>query len=68
MGLLWGVRALPAREIGDLDHLVLSAESILQSQRLADQGDLICLVAGTPFLVPGKTDMIKLHRIGLPEA
>ncbi len=64
MALLWGVRPQPVNQIGDLDHLVLSAESILLGRRLAARGDLICLVAGTPFLVPGKTDLIKLHRIG----
>jgi pyruvate kinase len=68
MGLLWGVRALSVREMGDLDHLVVSAESLLRQQQLAAEGDLICLVAGTPFLIPGKTDLIKLHRIGRPEA
>ena len=67
MALLWGVRPQLVREIGDLDHLVLSAESILLSRHLAARGDLICLVAGTPFLVPGKTDLIKLHRIGGPD-
>ncbi len=64
MGLLWGVRPQSVREIGDLDHLVLSAESILLHRGLAARGDLICLVAGTPFLIPGKTDLIKLHRLG----
>jgi len=66
MGLLWGVRPQPVRDIGDLDHLVLSAESILLGAGLAARGDLLCLVAGTPFLTPGKTDMIKLHRLGHP--
>jgi len=64
MALWWGVRPQPVRQIGDLDHLVLSAESILLGRHLAARGDLICLVAGTLFLVPGKTDLTKLHRTG----
>ncbi|HYM12491.1 MAG TPA: pyruvate kinase [Bryobacterales bacterium] len=66
MGLLWGVRPHHAREIADLDQLVLSAEAIAVGEGLAARGDWMCLVAGTPFSVPGKTDLIKLHRIGHP--
>jgi len=67
MGLLWGVRPHGARQVSDLDQLVLAAESIAVDQRLAQRGDWLCLVAGTPFAVPGKTDLLKLHRVGLPE-
>ena len=67
MGLLWGVRPKPAREITDLDQLVLTAESALLSDKMVERGDLICVVAGTPFAVPGKTDLIKLHRVGCPD-
>jgi len=67
MGLLWGVRPRTVRELADLDHLMLAAESILLGENLARRGDLVCLVAGTPFAVPGKTDMMKLHRIGGPD-
>jgi pyruvate kinase len=68
MGLLWGVRAHWVSEISDLDALVLQAEALLLSERLAGPGDWICLVAGTPFSVRGKTDLIKLHRMGGPDA
>ena len=64
MKLLWGVRAKPVDEIRDVDHLVRVAESLLLGLGWGDRGDLICIVAGTPFRVPGKTDLIKLHRIG----
>jgi pyruvate kinase len=66
MALLWGVRQSHVHEIADLDHLVISTEAIALNQGLAARGDWICLVAGTPFLVPGKTDLIKLHRVGYP--
>ena len=64
MALLWGVRPRLVADIGDVDHLAITAESIAASEHLAERGDWICLVAGTPFAVPGKTDMIKLHRVG----
>ncbi len=64
MKLLWGVRAKLVDEIRDVDHLVRVAESLLLRLGWSDPGDLICIVAGTPFRVSGKTDLIKLHRIG----
>jgi len=64
MGLLWGLRPRTVGEISDVDHLALAAESILLNEKLVARGDLVCLVAGTPFAVPGKTDLIKLHRVG----
>ena len=67
MGLLWGVRPHLAHQVSDLDQLVLAAEAALLNQRLVERNDLICVVAGTPFSIPGKTDMIKLHRVGQPE-
>jgi pyruvate kinase len=64
MGLLWGVRPRLVVQLADLDALVLEAEALLLAEHMVEPGDWICLVAGTPFSVRGKTDLIKLHRIG----
>ena len=64
MKLLWGVRSKLVDEIQDVDHLVKVAESLLLRLGWVESGDLICIVAGTPFRVSGRTDLIKLHRIG----
>ncbi len=64
MKLLWGVRAKPIKQIGDIDSLVEMVQSLMIELHWVQEGDLICIVAGTPFEVRGKTDLIKLHRIG----
>ena len=64
MKLLWGVRSRPVRDIVDLDQLLLTIESVLKGAEWAENGDLVVVVAGTPFGVGGRTNMIKLHRIG----
>lgn len=64
MKLLWGVRAKPIEQVRDIDELVDKVQSLLLELGWATAGDLICIVAGTPFEVRGKTDLIKLHRIG----
>jgi pyruvate kinase len=66
MGLLWGLRPQHGAQMDDLDSLVLHAEALLLARRMVEPGDWICLVAGTPFGVRGRTDLIKLHRIGSP--
>jgi pyruvate kinase len=64
MGLLWGVRPCRIGHITDVDAVALQAEALLLSEQMVESGDRICLVAGTPFAVRGKTDLIKVHRIG----
>ena len=63
MKLLWGVRAKQLGQVKDLDALVAKTQTILLSAGWVKKGDLISVVAGTPFRVAGKTDVIKLHRI-----
>ena len=64
MKLLWGVRAKQLKQVSDLDALVAKAQALLLQAGWVQQGDLISVVAGTPFRIAGKTDLIKLHRIG----
>ena len=39
-------------------------EKMLLEHGWVERGDVICLIAGTPFEIAGKTDTIKLHKIG----
>jgi pyruvate kinase len=64
MKLLWGVRAKMIKQVADIDDLVKLVESMLVRLKWVQKGDLICVIAGTPFQVAGKTDLIKLHTIG----
>jgi pyruvate kinase len=63
MKLLWGVRAKIIDQVRDIDELVSVVHSMMVDLHWVQKGDLICIVAGTPFEVRGKTDLIKLHRI-----
>ena len=64
MKLLWGVRAKQLEQVRDVDTLVAKTQTLLLEAGWVEKGDLISVVAGTPFQIPGKTDLIKLHRIG----
>lgn len=61
--LLWGVRSRIIAEPENLDRLVEVTEALLLRRHWVEPGDLILIVAGTPFEVRGRTDLIKLHRV-----
>lgn len=66
MNLLWGVDAKEIKPVTQVDELAQCADTLLCSLGLTQPGDLICLVAGTPFQMAGKTDLIKFHEIREP--
>ncbi len=62
--LLWGVRSKQIRAVEDLDALVSLVDSLMRNLGWVESGDLAVLVCGTPLSVGGRTDLVKLHRIG----
>jgi len=67
--LLWGVDAMVIEHLDDIDVMVARAEKVLLERGSADPGDTVILVAGTPFVQGGRTNLLKLHTIaGAPQA
>ena len=64
MELYWGVRTQVIGLVDHTDALTLVADVLLAKLGWAEKGDLICITAGTPLQLPGKTNLIKLHRVG----
>jgi len=64
MKLLWGVRAKPIEQVYGIDHLVMVVHPLLHKLTWVENGDLMCVVAGTPIHVPLNSDLIELKRIG----
>jgi pyruvate kinase len=64
MALYWGVRALsPVDRNLEMGEMVRQADQRLRAAAVANQGDLIVLVAGTPGLRAATNRMI-VHRLG----
>jgi pyruvate kinase len=64
MALSWGVEPVLVETIGGTAHLVkLSAEAAMRILG-AGASDVMAIVAGTPYNVPGKTNLIKVQQIG----
>jgi pyruvate kinase len=62
--LVWGVEAIVAEEVSGPEEMCRVVDRILLAERLAKKGDPIIIVSGMPSAVEGKTNLLKLHRIG----
>ena len=63
MTLSWGVNPIHVESISGTAHLVkLAAEAAVRILG-AKLSDVMAIIAGTPFNVPGKTNLIKVEEI-----
>jgi pyruvate kinase len=64
LSLVWGVRAYYFRECTHINDYIEYTEEFLVSQNLLKKGDLVVHVGSIPILEKGKTNMLKLTRVG----
>jgi len=62
--LVWGVETFVVPMVGHTDEMVQQVERALLDLGRAKEGDLVCVVAGTPPGRRGTTNMLKIHRLG----
>jgi pyruvate kinase len=63
LAISWGVQSALVEPISGTAHLVkLSADAAVRILG-ATMSDVMAIVAGTPFNVPGKTNLIKVQEI-----
>jgi len=66
MSLYWGVLPRTIGPITSLEELEALAEKRLLEEGLVRKGDVVGIVAGTPFNVGGTTNFMKFHVVGTP--
>jgi pyruvate kinase len=64
LGLLWGVIPRRITQVRHVEQLARVAEARLLEEKLVRRGDVVGIVAGTPFGARGTTNMMRLVRIG----
>jgi len=64
MSLNWGVLSRKIAPVHNIDELASLAEQRLLEEGLAQKGDIVAVVAGTPLGVKGTTNLMKLHTVG----
>jgi len=64
MSLYWGIIPQVMRFPGSTDEMILESESALLKRGLVKKGESIVIIATSPFALGGKTNILKLHRVG----
>jgi len=64
MNLYWGVTPHVMKFPENTDAMISESERVLLRKGLVKKGDSITIIASSPFSLGGKTNLMKLHRVG----
>jgi pyruvate kinase len=64
LSLLWGVLPRTIALVRNIDEMAALAEKRLLEEKLVRRGDVVGIVAGTPFGIGGTTNFMKFHVVG----
>jgi pyruvate kinase len=64
MAALWGVDPYVMEIPDNIDRLIERLDRRLAAEGLAASGDPVVIVCGAPLDVGGRTNLLKLHRVG----
>jgi pyruvate kinase len=64
LALTWGVETFVVSAVEHTDDMVRQVEAALRDIGRCTPGDLVVLVAGSPPGTPGRTNALRVHRIG----
>jgi pyruvate kinase len=64
LALTWGVETFIVATVNHTDDMVRQVESALLDIGRCEKGDKVVIVAGSPPGSPGKTNALRVHRIG----
>ena len=65
LALLWGVETFVVPVVDHTDDMVRQVDHALLELGRGAKGDPVVIVAGTPPHVPGTTNMLRVHRLGV---
>jgi len=64
ISLYWGVQPRTCVMVSDVEDMAAHAEKRLLEEKLVKRGDVVGIVAGTPFGIGGTTNLVKFHVVG----
>jgi pyruvate kinase len=64
LALTWGAETFLVPSVAHTDDMVRQVEAALREIGRCRPGDLVVLVAGSPPGTPGRTNALRVHRIG----
>jgi len=64
LALTWGAETVLVPSVAHTDDMVRQVEVALRDIGRCAQGDVVVIVAGSPPGTPGRTNALRVHRIG----
>jgi pyruvate kinase len=64
LSLVWGANVHLVETVTHTDAMVAQVDEILLGKGIAEVGDEVVVVAGTPPGIPGSTNSLRVHRVG----
>ena len=64
MSLNWGVESFVVSRVTHTDQMVAQVDEALKSTGLAENGDKVIIISGSPPGIPGTTNDIRVHKVG----
>ncbi len=65
MNLYWGITPYVMKFPENTDEMIAESEKALLKQGIAAKGDAVAIIASSPFASGGKTNIMKLHTVGV---
>lgn len=62
--LCWGVEAVTAEDVALTVDMACATDRVLLDGQRAGLGDTVVIAAGMPSAIEGRTNVLKLHRVG----
>jgi len=64
MALIWGVRSFQTARVTHTDQMFIQVDEVMLREGLAEIGDKVVVIAGTPPGISGSTNDLRVHRVG----
>jgi pyruvate kinase len=67
MALIWGIESFVVERVGHTDAMYIQVDEVLLREGLAEVGDKVVVISGSPPGVPGATNDLRVHIVGSAE-
>lgn len=64
MALIWGIESFIVERVTHTDQMYAQVDTILLEQGLAEIGDKVVVISGSPPGIPGSTNDLRVHVVG----
>ena len=64
LSLVWGVHSIQAADVESTEEIVMHATLAAKKNGFGSPGQALLIIAGTPFGVPGSTNLLRISWIG----